>query len=189
MIDLLLLAADEPAGAGHAEHADVLALGNWLPGLTALLVFGVAFIFLYWKVWPKIVQGLDDRENKIRQEIASAEEAREQARAALTEYEESLASARREAGEMIAKARADAKTAAEELRERNQRELSEMKVRAQTDIESAKHAAIAELHREATGLAAAIAGKILQREIAVEDQQRLMDETLTELGRLQEQEV
>jgi F-type H+-transporting ATPase subunit b len=189
MTDLLLLAADAPAGAGHAEHADVLHRGNWLPGATALLVFGAAFAILYFKVWPKILQGLDDRENKIRQEIASAEEAREQARAALGEYQDSLASARREAGEMIAKARGDAKAAAEELRERNQRELSEMKTRAQTEIESAKRTAIAELHSEATCIAAAIAGKILQREIAIEDQQRLMDETLNELGRLQEQEV
>ena len=67
-----LLAADEAAEHG-AESAELMA-ANWLPAVTALVVFLLAFGFLYMKVWPKIVQGLEDRENKIRQEIESAEQ-------------------------------------------------------------------------------------------------------------------
>ena len=170
-----LLAADD------ATHAEVMAL-HWLPAVTTLVVFLLAFGFLYIKVWPKIIQGLDDRQNKIRQEITNAEKAREKANAALAEYEQELASARQEANELIGKARADAKAVARELRERNEVELGEMKQRATRDLQNAKRAAIMELHTEAATLATEIAGKILKREISAADQQRLVDESLGELA-------
>lgn len=184
MVSFLLIAAEEAAhgAAGHAaEHTEVMAPGNWIPGLTTLLVFLIAFGFLALKVWPKITKGLDDRENKILQEIKSAEESREQAKAALAEYERSLASAREEANEMIAKARADAKAVADDLRNRNASELAEMKERAAKEIQSAKQNAILELHSQAAMLATSMASKILAREISPTDQQRLMEESLREL--------
>lgn len=152
-----------------------------LPFLTSIVVFGIFFFVLATKVWPKILGGLADRENKIRDEIRSAEEARAQATAALEEYEKSLAEARREASEMIASAKAGAQAAANELRDRNERDLAELKQRAARDIAAAKQAAISELHAEATTLAIAVASKILQREISTDDQQRLVDESLSEL--------
>ena len=175
----LLLAAEDVAQG--AEHAELMTL-NWLPAVTALVVFLAAFGFLYVKVWPKIIQGLDDRQGKIRQEIANAEKAREQANAALAEYESELANARQEANDMIARAKADAKAVAQELRDRNEVQLTEMKQRATRDLDAAKRAAITELHAEAATLAADIAGRILKREISAEDQKRLVDESLEELA-------
>ena len=170
-----LLAADDPT------HAEVMAV-HWMPAVTTLVVFLLAFGFLYIKIWPKIIGGLEDRQNKIRREITNAEEAREKANAALAKYEQELASARQEATELIAQARADAKAVAAELRQRNEVELGEMKRRATRDLQNAKHAAIMELHTEAATLAADIAGKILKREISAADQQRLVDESLAELA-------
>jgi F-type H+-transporting ATPase subunit b len=183
----LLLAADEHAtGAaadhGHAAgHAGVLDIANWLPGVTALLVFLIAFVILAWKVWPTITKALDEREEKIRSEIESAEAAREQAKAALAEYQKSLASARDEANRMIVQAKADAKAVAEELKSRNQAELVEMKQRATREIESAKQAAISAIYNEAANLGVSIASKILQREVNEGDQARMIDDSLQEL--------
>ncbi len=175
MMHTLLLAADE--GARPALH-----IPDLLPYFTAIVVFGGAVFILGAKVWPKILGGLDEREQKIRDEIRAAEEANAKATAALAEYEESLKAARAEATAMIAKAKSAAKTTADELRARNERELADMKERATKDIESAKQAAVAELHHEATMLASAMASKILQREISVDDQQRLIDESVAELA-------
>ncbi|MBT8484642.1 MAG: F0F1 ATP synthase subunit B [Phycisphaerales bacterium] len=152
-----------------------------LPLVTTVVVFGIAFFILSKNVWPRITKGLDDRDNKIRDEIKAAEESREQARAAQAEYESSLKEARQEAAEMISKAKNDAKAAADDLRQRNEQELADLKQRAQRDIQTAKQQAVTELHSEATALAASIAGKILQREISVQDQQRLVEESLREL--------
>jgi F-type H+-transporting ATPase subunit b len=173
-------------GAEHAPEQPEIIAFNWLPAVTTIVVFVAAFGFLYVKVWPKIIGALDDRQNKIRQEIESAQEAREQAKEALAEYERELAGAHREAGEMIARAKADAEAAGAELRARNEAELAEMKLRATRDLETAKRAAITELHAEAATLATDIASKILKREISAEDQQRLVDESLEQLTTAQD---
>ena len=154
---------------------DPLTLG------TTVVVF-VLFLLLAMKfVWPHILKGLDQRDQKLRDDLEAADEARKQAKAALAEYEQELSSARNEAGAMIAKARTDAKAAAEELRANNTRELTEMKKTATNEIEAAKQAAIVELHAEASTLAVAIASRVLGREISANDQQSLVDETLAEL--------
>ncbi len=163
------------------EHAEVMA-ADWMPAVTSLVVFLLAFGFLYVKVWPRILKGLDDRQAKIRQEIKSAEEAREQAKEALAKYEHELAGARQEANQLIASAKADAKAVAAELRASNESQITEMKQRALRELESAKRTAVSELHAEAASLAADIAARILKREITPQDQQRLVDESLQELA-------
>jgi F-type H+-transporting ATPase subunit b len=163
------------------QHAEVMA-ADWMPAVTSLVVFLLAFGFLYVKVWPKILKGLDDRQAKILQEIKSAEEAREQANEALAKYEQELAGARQEANQLIAGAKADAKAVAAELRASNETQITEMKQRALRELESAKRTAVSELHAEAASLAADIAARILKREITPQDQQRLVDESLQELA-------
>lgn len=170
------------AAGGDSDSPVVVEI---LPLITAIIVFGVSFILLAKYVWPRIAQGLEDRDRKIKDEIDSAEDARKQAKNALEEYERELANARHEAAEMIAKARADAKAIAEDLRHRNATELIEMKQRAEHEIDAAKQAAINELYAEASTLAVTMAGKILKREISVDDQERLMDESLQEMGHAQ----
>src|SRR5262245_16421281 len=182
MHQFLFIAQEAAHAVGHEpQHTEVIQTNDWLPAVTALVVFLIAFGFLYIKVWPQIIKGLDDREKKIRDEIAGAEAAREQAKNALAEYERNLAEARNEANAMIAKARNDAKAVAEELRTRNEAELSEMKQRATREIEVARQAAVSSIYNEASNLAVSIAGKILQREITGRDQQHLVDESLREL--------
>jgi F-type H+-transporting ATPase subunit b len=155
---------------------------NFLTLGTAIVVF-VVFLFLASKfVWPHILGGLDQREQKLRDDLDAAEEARQQAKAALEEYEQELLKARTEASNLIAKAKQDAKAAAEELRSNNTRELAEMKVAATADIDAAKRAAIGELHAEASNLAVSIASRILDREISADDQQALIDESLADMG-------
>src|SRR5205085_8352748 len=117
----LFFIAQEAANVGHeVEHTDLIQTNNWLPAVTALVVFLIVFGFLYVKVWPMIIKGLDEREKKIRDEIAAAEAAREQAKSALAEYQRNLSQAREEASAMIAKAKSDAKAVADDLRSRNQ---------------------------------------------------------------------
>lgn len=171
-MDLLLLAA---------EGGNPTAV-NYMPLIATVVVFGLFFFVLSTKVWPKITNGLDERDRKIRDEIKSAEDARAEAEKAKAEFEEALTNARREASEMIAKAKGDAQAAANDLKARNEAQVAEMKQRASSEIESAKQAAILELRAEAANLATVIAGKILEREISVTDQQRLVEESLAELG-------
>src|SRR5690606_1767563 len=133
-------------------------------------------------VWPKIDAGLNDRAAKIRDEIAAAELAQEQARDALEQYERNLAEARAEAQKMIEEARTRQTQIAAELKAKADVELGAMRERAMKDIDAARRAAINEIYAEAADLATRAAGKILQREISPQDQRRLVEESLSELS-------
>ncbi len=178
----ITLASAAPSGEG-GEKAGLLDF-NVLANVTGIAVFLISLALLAKFVWPKIVQGLEDRNEKILAEIRSAEEAREQANSALADYERELSRAREESSKMIADAKAQAKALADELREKNEQELSERMARASADIESAKASAVSELHAQAAELASVMAEKILDREINVQDQKKLLEESLAELGRM-----
>lgn len=153
-----------------------------VPALVGLLVFGVVFAVLAAKVWPPILKGLKDRENKIREEIESAEMARQQAKDALEQYQQSLSSARAEAQKEIEKARAQATAIAADLKAKADVELSAMRERAMRDIEAAKRAAVAEIYNESANLASMMASKILKRSVNAEDQTALLRETVDQFA-------
>jgi F0F1-type ATP synthase membrane subunit b/b' len=54
--------------------------------------------------------------------------------------------------------------------------------RANADIEAARKAAVAELHAQSAALALDVASKILRRQVNDQDNQRLVQESLQELG-------
>lgn len=154
--------------------------GFWT-GVTAIVLFLVVFGLLSTMVWPKIVSGLDERNDKIKGEIAAAEDARKQAKDALDEYEKNLAEARAQAQQMLEDTKASQNELAAQLKSRAEVELNEMREKAKADIEAAKKQALSELYSESVNLATVMAGKILKREVSVNDEQRLMDESLAEL--------
>lgn len=154
-----------------------------ITGVTSIVVFLIVMAILGVTVWPKIVKGLDERAAKIEQEIASAEAAREQAKDALDEYEQNLSSARAESQKMLEQAKVEQAKLAVELRAKTDLEIGELRGKAMRDIEAARRNAVSEIYAEAASLATSVAGKILEREISTSDQQRLVSETLGELGR------
>lgn len=171
-------------GHGKKGKASPLASVNEgiATGITALIVFLITAGILGRVVWPKISGALDERQQKILDEIDAAEAARQQAKDALDEYERSLAEARTEAQAMLEQTKAEQQKMAAELKAKSEVELQALKEKAQRDIESARRAAVAEIYAEAADLATAVASKILAREVNAGDKQRLVDEAVAELG-------
>lgn len=177
-----------PAEGDHGGHGDAHAAnplagvdeGFWT-GVTAIVLFIIVFGLLSTMVWPKIVAGLDERNNKIVGEIAAAEQARKQAKDALDEYEKNLAAARAESQKMLEETRAQQSQLAAQLKANADAELGAMREKALAEIEAAKKQALGELYSESVNLATTMAGKILQRQVTVDDQQRLMDESIAEM--------
>ncbi|HBS29834.1 MAG TPA: ATP synthase F0 subunit B, partial [Phycisphaerales bacterium] len=171
-------------GGGGDAHTkpDVMAF-DLLQFIMAIVVFGVAFFILSRTAWPKIVQGLEAREEKIRSEVFAAEEARKKANDSLQEYKRSLAEAKAEAQRLIEQTRAEQARLAADLKARAESELAELRDQARQSIESAKKAALAEVYAEAATLATAVAGKILKREFNASDQGRLIEESVQQFTR------
>jgi len=174
-----------PEGAHDGEHA--AAEGSVMDFelfqfFMAIVVFGIAFFILSKTAWPKIIGGLEARDEKIQGDLAEAERAREQAESSLAEYQKALAEARTEAARIVEEARTTQLQVAAELKAKSEKELAAMRDSAKRDIASAKSAAIDELHSHVADLATDIAGKILKRELSADDQRSLVDESLSQLA-------
>jgi F-type H+-transporting ATPase subunit b len=174
------------AAQEHAAHEPLSAMPGpkegLVTGVTAIVVFLLVLAVLSLKVWPTISKALNDRASKIRDSIEEAEQAQLQARQALEQYEKNLASARAEAQKMLDDAKVQQQAISAELKARSDVELGQLREKAKRDIDSAKAAAIAEIHAHATALATTMAGKILKREINAGDQARMIQESLQEMG-------
>jgi F-type H+-transporting ATPase subunit b len=172
-----------PEGQGRETVSAIPTVDQGLvTGVVSLIVFGIVFAVLAVKVWPVIGKALDERAEKIREEIAAAEDARKQAKEALAQYEKSLAEARSEAQKMLEKTRGEQQALADELKAKADVELNALRERARRDIEAAKKAAIQEIYNHTANAATSIASKILRREVNQKDQQRLIEESMGELA-------
>lgn len=175
--------ADHAEGAHHDPHGVLPnAKQALVPAFATLIVFSLVLFVLGTTVWPKILKGLNDRADKIREEIASAEAARKQANDALQQYEKNLAEARAEAQAMLDQTKTQQAALAADLRAKAEAELADMRDKARRDIDAARKAAVNELYAEAANLATLMASKVLQREVSDQDNKTLLDESLAELA-------
>lgn len=182
-------AADpHPVEGGHAtakaEEPQLLQSFNQgaITAITTLIVFIVLVAVLGKYAWGPIARGLQDREDKIRKDIADAEAARARAEQTLKEYAARLASAEGQIRDMLAKAQTDAEGVAAGIKVKAQQEAEEIKERATKEIDASKNAALAELHEHTATLATSVAEKILRRQITVDDQRELVRSSLDELA-------
>lgn len=174
---VLNVAGEDDHGAEGHGKAGVMDF-SLAQFISTLLAFGLVFFILYRLAWPKILGGLEEREQKIRSEVFAAEAAHQKAAESLKEYEQSLAKAKAEATEMIEKTKAEQTRMAAELRTKAEAELNQMRESARQNIDAAKRAALTEIYNEAASLATEVASKILQREVNEDDQRRLVEESV-----------
>lgn len=169
-----------PAVALAAEEGSNPVQINPVQFVITVVVFLIAFFVLAKTAWPKILGGLEAREEKIRKDIFAAEEAKEKATEAMAQYEKSLAEARAEANEMLEKTKAEQSRMAAQLKAEAETELNAMRDDARRNIDNAKRAALQEIYTEAANVATAVAQKILEREVNEADQKQLVEETVSE---------
>lgn len=180
-------AAAADTHGGHGDHKEYPLLPNPLNRSDQLQALWVAIIFiallaiLYPTAWRNVLAGLKKREEKIRQDIADAETARKNADATLAKYNQQLATAEGQVRDLLSKAGADAERIATSMKMTAQQEAEEIKERATRDIESARKAAVADIHAQAAELSTLIASKILRRNLNADDQRDLVKSSLEQL--------
>ncbi len=177
---------DHPAG-GHGGVED-LTHGNAGHQLEApeefkydLAIYTfVVFLLLLavlWKfAWGPISDGLARREQAIADNIATAENAADQARKLTSEYEAKLAAAADEVRKIMDEARRDAEYTSQQIVDKAQAKAAEEKNRVLREVETAKEAALKEISDSAADLAVDLAGQIVRRELSPSDHTRLIKE-------------
>ena len=132
--------------------------------------------------WDKILNILDQRRQAADQQILDAQTAREEANAMKAAYEQNMKEARDKADSILMNAQKTATLRSEEIIGQAQQAAAKIKSKAAADIEMEKKKAINDAKDEISGLALAIAGKVVERELNTADQTDLIDRFIDELG-------
>ncbi|MEM6750497.1 MAG: F0F1 ATP synthase subunit B [Planctomycetota bacterium] len=177
--DAVVYAASAEEGKSESPNIFATKLASYIFNLLQFLILFGVLAFL---VWPKILGGLKAREDKMRGDLTDAERAKADAEAALADYQAKLSEARQEAQQLVDQARKDAEQLGAKLKAETEAEITRMKDRATAEIAQAQDQALGEVYGRLAELSTQIAGKILQREINPDDQQRLVDESLQQLS-------
>ncbi len=146
--------------------------------LNFLLILGVGTKFL----WKPVLKMIQDRQKEIDDMYAAADNAEQQAKLMEQEYQQKL-SAAAETGEKIVKeAVARGQAREEEIIRQANAEASAIMDKAAADIALEKKKAINDAKDEISGIAIAIAEKVVARELSETDQAQLVDSFINELG-------
>ena len=186
MIGSVLLITDGALGAEQGQSPGLFTgdLGNifW-----TLLTF-LAVVFVLGKfAWRPILQALQSREDFIAHSIRDAKEANKKAQQQLTQYNEQLDQARAEASAIVEEGRRDAEVVKRQIHEEARREGDAMVDRAKREVKLARDSAVRELYDLGSRLATDVAGKIIAKELSPADHERLIAESIAELGKAEAQ--
>ncbi|MBM84100.1 MAG: ATP synthase F0 subunit B [Planctomycetaceae bacterium] len=168
-------------GDGHHDSGPPMTPKKDL-ALFSLIVFLIFVAVLKKFAWGPLMQGLDKRESKVRQDIADAEAARTKAEKALAEHEAKLSAVQDEVKEIIAEARRDAEHTKTEIIAAANKEAEAMKQRSLDDIERARDQALGTLFDHMAASVGDATEHVLGRALSGEDQDRLIEEALAQVG-------
>lgn len=146
--------------------------------LNFLLVLFVGKKFLYGPVMKMI----HDRQKEIDDMYDAASSAKEQAKTLQLEYQQKLNDASATADRMVQQAVARAQNREEEILRKANADAAAIMDKASSDIALEKKKAVNDAKNEISGLALAIAGKVVEKELKSEDQSAMIDRFINELG-------
>lgn len=151
------------------------ALFTLLNTLTVIFV-GTKFLF------KPVMKMIQDRQAEIDNIYQDADTAKKEAAALETEYKQKLSTAQATSDRMVKDAVARAQSREEEIIRQANADASAILDKAAADIALEKKKAINDAKNEISGLAVAIAGKVVERELNEADQTDLIDRFISELG-------
>jgi F-type H+-transporting ATPase subunit b len=174
----------------EAVEEDVLACTQApspiLPELNEIIwgAFGflIVFGFLFWKGYPAIKSGMNNRTEKIRSDIEGAEASRAEADRVLADYNAKLAEAKQESARMLEEARQEADRVRGERVAAIEPELVEMRQRAESDATATRAQALSDLRGEVTSLALGAAERVVERNLDDATNRALIDAYIDQVG-------
>ena len=146
--------------------------------LNTLAIFFVAKKFLFLPVKNMI----DSRQKEIDDMYSAAGRTKSQAEEMQAEYQQKLNEAYATSERIVKEATARGQSREEEIIRKAREEASAIMSKASADIAMEKKNAINDAKNEISGLALAIAGKIVERELNEADQSNLIDNFINGLG-------
>ena len=146
-----------------------------------LLLFGISLYVLAKVAFPRITEALDRRQHAIEDSIDHAERIRAEADDLLEQYRERLKESRQQAEDIVARARKSAEARENEAVEQAKARRDQLMEQTRKEIETETRRAIEDIRREVADLTVMATEKVTRKTLSEEDQQRLVEEALSEL--------
>lgn len=153
-------------------------------GLT-LFAQALAFAGLIWiiatKIWPPLLNAIEERQRKIAEGLAAADNSQRALAQAQETAEGELRAARAKANEIIEQAHGRANQIIDQAKNEAIAEAARQKSLAEAEIVAAANRAKEDLRRQVSFLAVTGAEKLLRREIDANAHKALLDELAAEI--------
>ena len=154
------------------------------PNIT-LLGQMISFAILIWFtvkfIWPPLMKAIEERQQKIADGLAAADNAQKNLAQAEEKVNEELKVARAKANEIIEQAHQRANQIVDQAKNDAVVEAGRQKALAEAEIAAAANRAKEDLRKQVSLLAVSGAEKLLKREINANDQKALIDELAAQL--------
>jgi F-type H+-transporting ATPase subunit b len=177
----VLVLAQEGGGAGAEEGGNFLVTPEVGLMIWTLIAFLVTLYILGKVAFPRVQEALDKRQKAIEAAIEESERTRAEAQKILEEYRQRLQEARHQAEEIVVRARRAAEEHERESLEAARGQREELLEQTRRDIEAETRRAIQEIRNEVADLTILATEKVTRKVLSPEDQQRLVQEALSEL--------
>ena len=186
------------ATTADKECADKLAQGQSVddcqkapspltPAPNEIIWGSLAFLVLLVAMWkwgvPAVKNMEQAREDRIRNDLETAERTRIEAETEKANYDSQLADARNEAGRIIDEARQSAETVRRDLIARAEEEANEIRARATADIANQTNQAMTQLRTDMANLSIDLAGRNVERNLDDATNRQLVDSFIDQVGR------
>ncbi len=145
----------------------------------------ITFIVLIWFtmkfIWPPLNKAIEERQQKIAEGLAAAEQSQKNLAQAQQSVDAELRSARTKANEIIEQAHQRANQIIDQAKNDAVGEANRQKAAAEAEIAAASNRAREELRKQVSTLAVTGAEKLLKREIDANAHKALLDELAAQL--------
>ncbi len=154
------------------------------PGLIiwTWLTFFVVLAILARKAWGPMIDALERREARIRDALEAGDKARKESVELTAKIEAELQKSRQEAREILARAREASEKVRTELEDAARAKADDFVTRAREQIDVEREQALRAIRSTVVDLSLSMAGKVIERNVSTEDNRRLVEESLRQLG-------
>ncbi|EPI00877.1 MULTISPECIES: F0F1 ATP synthase subunit B [unclassified Enterococcus] len=144
--------------------------------------FLILMVLLKHFAWGPISDILKKREDKIANDLDSAEQSRVKAAKLEQEREQQMLASRSDAADIIKNAKESGELSRQNILKETQEEVARLKTKAQSDIKLERDTALSTVKDDVADLSLQIAEKILNKELSPEMHESLINQYIEGLG-------
>ncbi|NJN67160.1 MAG: F0F1 ATP synthase subunit B [Chloroflexaceae bacterium] len=160
------------------------ALGiNWVLLLSQVINFGAMIVILHVLLYKPVLKLLGERTERIEQSLNEAEQVKAELANAKSGYEDEMKRARQEAAQIITQAQERAKAQEAEIIAQAREEGDRIRSEAREQTTRERDQMVGELKGQLADLVTLTASRVLQAEISAQAHRKLIEESLSALGR------